>query len=285
MFSSLGSIAKLGWKDLVWENCSLCSSWSSNPNWRSYVKKPQTSPTEFVFCGYQTKRLCIQEIELSQCSPCGGERQLCWAWAAISQDQNTEQNFSRRKDTSVLGPALHKTFHSLRQERHVPRADKQRRVPRAGSCPSGAGEGLLSGSWHWGNCLVSCLWSSAGGTASLILGGRSQWYCLCTSLTPLMHRFLTVPRLLTRQGKDGNMTGLVQPSQVKVAALQVGKKITEEEGRINEHKLSEMNPISDPTVQKHSSLVVAEMPSGSCSRKEFRHWHSSSCMQLFSVEP
>lgn len=88
------------------------------------------------------------------------------------------------------------------------------------------------------NCPVSCLWSSAGGTVSLTLGGRSQWYCMCTSQTPLMHRLLTFPRLLTRQGRDGNMTGLVQPSQIKVAVLQAGEIITEEKVRINEPKLS-----------------------------------------------
>lgn len=135
---------------------------------------------------------------------------------------------------SVLGTALHKTFHFLRQRRHVPRAGNERRVPGARSCPSGAGEGLLSGSWQWGKLsnelpLKLCKRHSPC---------RSQWCCLCTSLTPLVHRLLTFPRLLTRQGRGGNMTGLVQPSQIKVAALQVEEKITEEKGRINEPNLS-----------------------------------------------
>lgn len=56
----------------------------------------------------------------------------------------------RRKDMSVLGTALRKTFHFLRQRRHGPRAGNERRMPGARSCPSGAGEGLLSGSWQWG---------------------------------------------------------------------------------------------------------------------------------------
>lgn len=51
---------------------------------------------------------------------------------------------------SVLGTALHKTFHFLRQRRCGPRAGNERRMPGARSCPSGAAEGLLSGSWQWG---------------------------------------------------------------------------------------------------------------------------------------
>lgn len=85
---------------------------------------------------------------MRQCSPC--ERyllgQFCWAWIVRPQDQNTENKFCRRKDTTVLKTALHKSFHSLGEGRHVPRADNERKVLEL----QGAREGLLSGSWHWG---------------------------------------------------------------------------------------------------------------------------------------
>lgn len=159
---------------------------------------------------------------MRKCSSC--ERhllgELCWAWAVRPQDQNTENKCCRRGDMSVLRTALHKAFHSLGEGRHVPRADNERRVLQL--------EAVLSGSWHWEFWPVSCLWSSAGGTVSLLLGDRSPWHCLCTALTPLMHKLLTFPRLLTRQNRDGNMTGFIQPSQTEVAALQVGEKITED---------------------------------------------------------
>lgn len=138
---------------------------------------------------------------------------------------------------SVLRTALHKTFHSLGEGRHVPRADNERRVLELEIVPQVLERDFCLEAGTGENWPVSCLWSSAGGTVSLVLGGKSQWYCLCTALTPLIHRLLTFPRLLTRQGRDGNMTGLVQPSQIEVAALQVGEKITEEKGRINEPKL------------------------------------------------
>lgn len=80
--------------------------------------------------------------------------QLCWAWAVASQDQNTKNTLCRRKDTSALRNALHKTFHSLRQGRRVPRADNERRV------------------WSW-KLFPSC-WRETS-VWELALGKTAQW--------------------------------------------------------------------------------------------------------------
>lgn len=59
-------------------------------------------------------------------------------------------NSETGKTQVFLETVFQKTFHSLKQARYVTRAGEERRVPGAGSCPSAAGEGLLSGSWHQG---------------------------------------------------------------------------------------------------------------------------------------
>lgn len=82
--------------------------------------------------------------------------QLCWAWAVISLGQNTENKFCRRKDTSVLRPALHITFHSLRQGRHVPRANNERRVLELEAAPQVLEREVSLGAGTGENFPVSC---------------------------------------------------------------------------------------------------------------------------------
>jgi len=63
------------------------------------------------------------------------------------------------------------------------------------------------------NYLINHLQSSAEGVPSLVLGGRSQWCCLCPSLIHLVtaEESSHFPKTSnTRQGRDGNLTGLFQ---------------------------------------------------------------------------